>query len=112
MDGQTEWVNQEIEAYLWVFISHHQDDWVDWLPLVEFAYNNRVHSATCCTPFELDSGQHPQTGSGGSPLGDQGMIPTSARRRIEKKTTSQSSAKAPSYTMGAVGLSTGPLPIN
>src|SRR5258707_10131885 len=59
------------------------------------------------------------------------MIPTSARRRIvikmlidystgwvtprrrnEKKTTSQSSAEAPSYTMGAVGLSTGPLPIN
>ena len=34
------------------------------------------------------------------------------RRRIEKKTTSQSSAKAPSYTMGAVGLSAGPLPIN
>ncbi len=34
------------------------------------------------------------------------------RRRIEKKTTSQSSAEAPSYTMGAVGLSTGPLPIN
>jgi len=34
------------------------------------------------------------------------------RRRIEKKTISQSSAKAPSYTMGAVRLSTGPLPIN
>src|SRR5260221_6990867 len=29
------------------------------------------------------------------------MIPTSARRRIEKKTISQSSSKAPSYTMGA-----------
>ncbi len=34
------------------------------------------------------------------------------RRRIEKKTTSQSSAEAPSYTTGAVRLSTGPLPIN
>ena len=40
------------------------------------------------------------------------MIPTSARRRFEKKTTSQSSAEAPSYTMGAVRLSTGLLPIN
>src|SRR6266446_1928013 len=56
-------VNQEIEAYLWVFVSHHQDDWADWLPLAEFAYNNRIHSTTCHTPFELDSGQHPQMGS-------------------------------------------------
>src|SRR6266446_4185960 len=55
-------VNQEIEAYLWVFVSHHQDDWADWLPLAEFAYNNRIHSTTCHTPFELDSGQHPQMG--------------------------------------------------
>src|SRR5260221_6214838 len=63
MDGQMEQVNQEIEAYLQVFVSHRQDDWADWLPLAKFAYNNRVHSATCCTPFELDSGQHPQMGS-------------------------------------------------
>ncbi len=58
-----EWVNQEIEAYLWVFVSHHQDDWADWLPLAEFAYKNHIHSATCCTLFELDSGQHLQMGS-------------------------------------------------
>src|SRR5258707_12091916 len=63
MDRQMEQVNQEIEAYLQVFVSHHQDDWADWLPLAEFAYNNHVHSATHCTPFELDSGQHPQMGS-------------------------------------------------
>src|SRR5258708_36624122 len=62
MDGQMELVNQEIEAYLWVFVSHHQDDWADWLPLAEFAYNNRMHSTTCRTPFKLDSGQHPQMG--------------------------------------------------
>src|SRR5258705_4388911 len=63
MDGQKEQVNQEIEAYLWVFVSHRQDDWADCLPLAKFAYNNCVHSATCHTPFELDSGQHPQMGS-------------------------------------------------
>ncbi len=57
-----EQVNQEIEAYLQVFVSHCQDDWADWLPLAEFAYNNHVHSTTCCTSFELDSGQHPQMG--------------------------------------------------
>ena len=43
-------------------MSHCQDDWADWLPLAEFAYNNHVHSTTHCTPFELDSGQHPWMG--------------------------------------------------
>ena len=58
-----EQVNQEIKAYLWVFVSHFQDNWADWLPLAKFAYNNCIHSATCCTLFELDSGQHPWMGS-------------------------------------------------
>src|SRR5258707_1331067 len=61
-DGQTEHVNQEIEAYLRVFMSHQQDDWADWLPLAEFAYNNKVHTATCWTPFKLDTRQHPCLG--------------------------------------------------
>src|SRR5258705_13359245 len=45
-------------VYLWVFVSHRQDNLADWLPLAEFAYNNKVHSATCWTLFELDTGQH------------------------------------------------------
>src|SRR5258705_1575539 len=61
-DGQTECMNQEIEAYLQVFMSHRQDDWADWLPLAEFAYNNKVHTATHQTLFELDTGQHPCLG--------------------------------------------------
>src|SRR5258708_39110877 len=55
-------LNQEIEAYLQVFVSHQQDDWADWLPLVEFAYNNKIHVAMHQTPFELDAGQHPCLG--------------------------------------------------
>ncbi len=54
-DGQTEHVNQEIEAYLHIFISHQQDDWADWLLLAEFVYNNKVHVAMCWTPFELNT---------------------------------------------------------
>src|SRR6266404_8481161 len=61
-DGQTERVNQEIEAYLRVFVSHRQDNWADWPPLAEFTYNNNVHVATHRTPFELDAGQHPRLG--------------------------------------------------
>ncbi|MBW0503341.1 hypothetical protein O181_043056 [Austropuccinia psidii MF-1] len=36
-DGQTERVNQILEEYLWMYFSHHQDDWNTWLPLAEFA---------------------------------------------------------------------------
>ena len=62
-DGQTEHVNQEIETYLCVFINHRQDDWADWLPIAEFAYNNHIHASTHRTPFELDTGQHPRMGT-------------------------------------------------
>ncbi len=44
-------------------MSYCQDNWVDWLPLAKFAYNNHVHSTTHHTLFELDSGQHTWMGS-------------------------------------------------
>src|SRR5882724_8499756 len=50
-DGQTEWVNQILEQYLWVYINYQQDEWVNLLPLAEFAYNNMSHSVTMVTPF-------------------------------------------------------------
>src|SRR5258705_9015805 len=61
-DGQMEHMNQEIEAYLCVFVSHQQDNWADWLPLVEFVYNNKIHAVMCWTPFELNTSQHPCLG--------------------------------------------------
>ena len=61
-DGQTEWVNQELEQYLQLFTSKRQDDWADLLSMAEFQYNNHIHSSTQQTPFLLDSGQHPQIG--------------------------------------------------
>ncbi len=42
-DGQTEWVNQEVEKYLRIFVNHLQDDWVEWLSLAAFAHNNHTH---------------------------------------------------------------------
>jgi hypothetical protein len=43
-----------------MFTNFQQDDWVDWLPLVEFAYNNAIHEAMGQTPFFLNKGQHPR----------------------------------------------------
>ncbi|SJL18406.1 uncharacterized protein ARMOST_21995 [Armillaria ostoyae] len=59
-DGQTERVNQEVEKYLRIFINYHQDDWTDWLPLAEFAHNNRAHSATGKSPFMILYGRNPR----------------------------------------------------
>ena len=61
-DGQTERVNQEVEQYLRAFVNHRQDDWADWVPIAEFAYNNHVHAGSRNTPFCLDTGQDPRMG--------------------------------------------------
>ena len=61
-DGQTERVNQEVEQLLQLFINQRQDDWYDWLAIAEFAYNDRVNTSTCSSPFMLDTRQNPQLG--------------------------------------------------
>jgi hypothetical protein len=40
-NGQTERINAGLEQYLRLYIDWAQDDWVDWLPLAEFAGNKR-----------------------------------------------------------------------
>ena len=57
-----EWVNQELEQYLWLFINQRQDNWDDLLPLAEFQYNNHIHTTTQNVPFLLDTGWVPCMG--------------------------------------------------
>src|SRR5260370_6945770 len=58
-DGQTECMNQCIEQYLWNFCSYQQDNWVDWIGLAEFQYNNLIHDSTRIMPFYANYGFHP-----------------------------------------------------
>jgi hypothetical protein len=58
MDRQTERINQELEQYLRLYVNRMQTDWVDWLPIAEFAYNNHEHSATGHSPFYLEYGHY------------------------------------------------------
>jgi len=58
-DGQTERLNQTIEAYLRAFVSKEQDDWVRRLPMAEFAYNNSTTMGNGMTPFYANYGFHP-----------------------------------------------------
>jgi hypothetical protein len=36
-NGQTEIANQYLSQKLRVFVSHAQDDWSDWLPIIDYA---------------------------------------------------------------------------
>jgi len=58
-DGQTERLNQTIEAYLQAFVSREQDDWARLLPMAEFAYNNSITTGHGTYPFNTNYGFHP-----------------------------------------------------
>jgi len=57
-DGQTEWMNQEIEAFLQHYVNYKQDDWADWIAEAEFQYNDKQHSTTGFSLFYLNYGYH------------------------------------------------------
>ena len=40
MDGTTEWVNQEIKAYLSTYCTSHPEDWLTAIHMLEFMHNN------------------------------------------------------------------------
>ena len=60
-DGQTEGVNQVIEAYLRPFLNQKQDDWVDLLAMTEYPYNNSITSETGMTPSYVNYERHPES---------------------------------------------------
>ena len=59
-DGQTERVNQSIEAYLCCFIHTCPSKWSQWLALAEFWYNTNFHSIINKSPFEVLYGHEPR----------------------------------------------------
>jgi hypothetical protein len=61
-DGQTERANAVLEQYLRAYVSYLQDDWVEWLPLAEFASNSARSETTQATPFLANYGFHPRMG--------------------------------------------------
>ena len=52
-DGQMERVNQILEDMLRMHVMHQPKKWEDYLPLVEFAYNNGYQASLKMSPFEV-----------------------------------------------------------
>lgn len=59
-DGQTERQNQTLEHYLRVYCTEQQTNWIQLLPMAEFAYNNAKHATIGCSPFYALYGYHPE----------------------------------------------------
>ena len=62
IDGQTERINQELEQYLRMFIDYRQEQWLDWLGMAEFTYNNKAYLSTKIFLFKENYGQDPRMG--------------------------------------------------
>ena len=58
-DGQSEIANQEMERYLWSYVNHFQDDWVERLPMAEFSSNANISATTKVAPFLASCGYIP-----------------------------------------------------
>jgi hypothetical protein len=71
MDRQSERTNQWLEQYLRIYGNFQQDDWVSWLPVVQFVHNSWQSETTKQTPFELLIGHTPTIG----PIKAGGKIP-------------------------------------
>jgi len=86
-DGQIERINQELEQYLRVFIDHRQEQWPDWLGTAEFAYNNKIHTATKTSPFKANYGQDPRMGFEGRRKGKYEVVGkfVEKMKKIQKK---------------------------
>jgi len=57
-NGQVEQTNQMLEQYLHVYCNYQQDNWLELLPLAEFAYNNAPSTTTGISPFFANKGYY------------------------------------------------------
>jgi hypothetical protein len=62
-DGQTERVNQTIEAFVRAFINLEMNDWVELVPMAEFAYNTTRTTTSGHSPFYANYRFDPNSGT-------------------------------------------------
>jgi hypothetical protein len=55
-NGQIEKINAIFKQYLKAYINFRQNNWIDWLPLAEFALNNAISEITGFSPFFANYG--------------------------------------------------------
>ena len=59
-DGQSEITNQYMAQRLRPFVNYHQDDWSDYLAMVDFAFAALPQETTGASPFFVERGYKPR----------------------------------------------------
>jgi len=59
-DGQSERMIQTVEQYLRHYLDFNQDNWVEILPMAQFAINNSRNATTHEAPHFANLGRHPR----------------------------------------------------
>jgi len=60
MDGQLEKTNQHVKTALQIYCNYQQNDWAQWLPIVQYAINARPSAMMKQAPYELWMGFIPR----------------------------------------------------
>jgi len=61
-DGQTEWLNHEINQYLQTYVNNRQNEWAKWIKIAQFIWNNTVSEVTTDSPFGITWSYSPHMG--------------------------------------------------
>ncbi len=59
------------------YVNYRHDDWVYWLPMAEFAYNNSVHSALGMSLYFAETCQNPRVDKTAKPLEESKLVSNS-----------------------------------
>jgi transposase InsO family protein len=60
-DGQTEIVNQYFDQRLRPYVNYYQDDWDEWVAMIDYQQAALVHETTGQSPFLTEKGYEPRT---------------------------------------------------
>ena len=84
-DGQTERTNQTLEDMLRMYVMDQQKHWEEFLPLVEFTFNNSYQSTIKMAPFEFLYGRPCETPLSWDWLEDRVLVGPEAIQEMEEQ---------------------------
>lgn len=79
-DGQTEVLNQHMAQRLRPYVSYYQDDWSEYLPMVDFAAAVLTQESTGMSPFTVECGYEPRTSFNWRPVLQSAPVSEKANR--------------------------------